>query len=131
MKTTKELMELAKSAKSMEELKKLAQENEIEISEQDVEMIYSRFHKTGELEDDELENVSAGCYESGDTPVYAVNDHVRFCVGKGWVTGTIQKVSSKKSSVYGIYKEFRYDILIDHSTDVREDVYESDISGRD
>lgn len=57
---TEELLEKIKSVKSAEEMMALAKENGIEISAEDAEKYYVQLAKTGELSDDELDNVSGG-----------------------------------------------------------------------
>lgn len=58
---TPENMAKAKQAKSAEELLALAKESGIELSEEAAQKYYNELHKTGELSDDELDNVSGGC----------------------------------------------------------------------
>ena len=64
---TPELIEKAKSAKTPEELMALAKENGIELTEESAAAYFDRLHpQTGELSDDELDNVAGGgCYSSG------------------------------------------------------------------
>ena len=54
------LMEKAKGAKSAEELLALAKENDIEMTEEEAEETFAMLGKSGELSDEELENVSGG-----------------------------------------------------------------------
>ena len=72
MKLTREMMEKAKTAKSMQELLEMAKAENIELSAEEAEKAFEKLNKSGELSDDELDNVSAGCYESGDTPKFSV-----------------------------------------------------------
>ena len=66
MELNKELLEKAKTATSAEELLALAKENGIEMTEEEAKEYFSKLNtKTGELADDELDNVSGGC-SSGD-----------------------------------------------------------------
>lgn len=58
---TPENMAKAKQAKSAEELLALAKESGIELSEETAKMYFDEMNKTGELSDDELDNVSGGC----------------------------------------------------------------------
>lgn len=72
-----ELMQKANMAKTPEELLALAKENGMDITPEQAREYFARLHKTGELEDDELENVAGGgCYK-GDklvvTPEYTCN----------------------------------------------------------
>ncbi len=62
-KITPELIEKAKKAESPEELIALAKENGTELTEVSAKAYFDQFHKTGELSDDELDNVAGGgCY---------------------------------------------------------------------
>ena len=58
---------LAKAAKSPEELLALAKENNVELTEESAKAYFDQLHpQTGELSDDELDNVAGGgCYSSG------------------------------------------------------------------
>ncbi len=56
-----EQIEMAKQAKSAEELAELAKENGVDITEDEAREYYEQLNKTGELSDDELDNVSGGC----------------------------------------------------------------------
>ena len=59
-KLTPELLEKAKQAKSAEELIALAKENGAELTEESAKAYFDQLHKTGELSDDELDNVAGG-----------------------------------------------------------------------
>ncbi|MDE6729412.1 MAG: bacteriocin [Oscillospiraceae bacterium] len=60
---TPELVEKARQAKSAGELLTLAKENGITLSEDEARDYFNQLHKSGELSDDELANVSGGgCY---------------------------------------------------------------------
>ena len=62
-----ELLEKAKQTKSVEELLALAKENGMEMTEEQVNAYYAQLHKaSGEMADDELENVAGGGCHSGD-----------------------------------------------------------------
>ena len=54
------MMEKAKEAKSAEELLALAKENDIGMTEEEAEETFAMLEKSGELSDEELENVSGG-----------------------------------------------------------------------
>ena len=57
----KDLLEKAKQAKNPEELMSLAKENGIEMTEESAKAYFEQLHpKTGELADDELDNVAGG-----------------------------------------------------------------------
>ena len=58
---TPELIEQAKAAGSAEELMALAKENDMELTEEEGNAYFAQLHGTsGELSDDELDNVSGG-----------------------------------------------------------------------
>ena len=59
-KLTPELIERAKLAKSAEEIFSLAKENGAELSAESAKAYFAQLHKTGELNDDELDSVSGG-----------------------------------------------------------------------
>lgn len=61
MKFTKELIEKAKQAKSAEELLELAKSESVELTAEEAKKVFADLHKTGELSDEELDNVSGGC----------------------------------------------------------------------
>ena len=66
-KFTPELIEKAKSAKTPEELMALAKENGVELTEESAKAYLDLLRpKTGELADEELDNVSGGgCHNGG------------------------------------------------------------------
>lgn len=84
MNLSKELLEKAKAANSAAELKQMAKAENIELTAEEAERYFADLHKTGELDDNELDNVSGGCGggTSGDTPKYNVGDHVYYCISK-------------------------------------------------
>ena len=57
---TDELYEKAKAAKSTEELLSLAKENGIELTEEEAAEYFTQINKSGELSDEELDNVAGG-----------------------------------------------------------------------
>ena len=65
MKLTKELIEKAKTVKSAEKLLAMAKAENIELSAEEAEKAFAELNKTGELSDEELNNVAGGCY-----PIY-------------------------------------------------------------
>ena len=60
MELTKEMLTKAKETKTVEELVALAKENAIELTFEEAEEHFARLHKSGELSDDELDNVAGG-----------------------------------------------------------------------
>ena len=65
MKLTKELIEKAKTANTAEELLEMAKAENIDLSAEEAEKAFAELNKTGELSDEELNNVAGGCY-----PIY-------------------------------------------------------------
>ena len=61
MKLTKELIEKAKTANTAEELLAMAKAENIEMTAEEAAKVFAELHKTGELSDKELDNVSGGC----------------------------------------------------------------------
>ena len=61
MKFTKEMLEKAKSANTAEELAALARAEGIELSAEESAKVFANLCKSGELSDEELDNVSGGC----------------------------------------------------------------------
>ena len=59
-KLTPELLEKAKQAKTAEDLIVLAKENGTEMTEESAKAYFDQLHKTGELAEDELDNVAGG-----------------------------------------------------------------------
>ena len=70
MKFTKKLLEKAKGAKTAEELLKIAEGEGVELTAEEAEKAFARLHQSGELADEELDNVSGGGCGGGEpTPV--------------------------------------------------------------
>ena len=75
----KELFEQAKGAKSAEELVSLAKENGMELTEEEAAAYFAQLNKSGELSDEELDNVAGGGCHNKDgrlvvTVWYSCND---------------------------------------------------------
>ena len=66
MNFSKELLEKAKKAKSAEELLALAKEENVTLTAEEATKAFAELHRTGELSDEELDNVSGGCGGSGE-----------------------------------------------------------------
>ena len=81
MKISKELLKKAKTAKSAEELLELAKAENIELTAEQAKEYFATIHASGELSDEELDNVAGGCagpYQSGDTPLFNSGDRVKY-----------------------------------------------------
>ena len=74
MNVSKELLEKAKTAKTAEELLEMAKAENIELSAEQAAKAFAELNKSGELSDEELDNVAGGC--EGRTPKFSVNDRV-------------------------------------------------------
>lgn len=61
MEFTKELLEKARSAKTAEELLELSKAEGVELTAEEAEKAFADLHKSGELSDEELDNVTGGC----------------------------------------------------------------------
>ena len=59
-KIDEELIAKAKQVNSVEELMALGKENGYPVNEKEAEFYFGKLHKTGELSDDELDNVAGG-----------------------------------------------------------------------
>ncbi|MDE7399065.1 MAG: hypothetical protein K2N06_06000 [Oscillospiraceae bacterium] len=101
-KLTPGLIEKARQAKSPEELLVLAKENEIELTEDEAKAYFEQLNKSGELSDDELDNVAGGgCYTDDGrlvvTPCYSCKRYECKVCGN---TGNHLCKWSSKTSVY-------------------------------
>ena len=67
MELNNEILAKAKAAKTPEELIEIARENDVEMTEESAKAYVDLLHpKTGEMSDDELDNVAGGgCYSQG------------------------------------------------------------------
>ena len=74
MNISKELLEKAKTAKSAEELLEMAKAENIELTEEQAAKAFAELNKTGELSDEELDNVAGG--GGGRPPKFSRNDRV-------------------------------------------------------
>ena len=97
MNISKELLEKAKTAKSEEELLKMAKAENIELTAEQAAKAFAELNKTGELSDEELDNVVGGCgksprdgnrfgSEAEVTYKYSIGDIVNAKLGMGTVT---------------------------------------------
>ena len=89
MERNEELLAKAKEAKTPEELTALAKENSVELTEEEARAYFEQLHpKTGELSDDELDNVAGGACHAKDGRLVVACTHLcnnyrcRSCGGK-------------------------------------------------
>ncbi|MGN1099253.1 MAG: hypothetical protein ACI4S9_02825 [Christensenellales bacterium] len=101
MKVSKELLEKAKTAKSAKELLALAKAENIELTAEEAAKYFAELNTTGELSDEELDNVSGGC-GSGDEPLFTVGQWVY--VRATNAAALILENLGKQGSVFPEYK---------------------------
>lgn len=94
-----ELLEKAKQTKSAEELLALAKENKIEMTEEQAKAYYAQLHPTsGEIADEELENVAGGgCAAMGIATPHENLVNVGAKVRLHWTENLSNSYSSKCS----------------------------------
>ncbi|MGN1103612.1 MAG: hypothetical protein ACI4QI_01930 [Candidatus Coproplasma sp.] len=143
MNSSKEFLEKAKAAKTAEELLELAKAEGVEASEEEAAKAFAELHRSDELLDEELGNVSGGgrfladsYYSSGDTPLFSVGEKVRYlrCTYQVWFNhpenAVIVDIDKDKNGKYEksglIFTEFTYTIRYDDG-EIEEDVYESQL----
>ena len=132
MKFTDEMLEKAKTAKSAEELLEMAKAENIELSAEQAAKAFAELNKTGELSDEELDNVSGGCgrdYEpSGETPKFHVGDRLAMVhpvIGRS-IAVRVTYVSSVKSCMNGV-NVFTYNTVAIGNKDSYTNVAEYDL----
>ena len=98
MNISKELLEKAKTAKSAEELLAMAKAEKVELTEEEAAKAFAELNKTGELFDEELDNVAGGGCPGGATPPkFSVNDRVSHKGSDGKeVYGTVVRIGQEK-----------------------------------
>ncbi|MGM9644946.1 MAG: hypothetical protein ACI3X1_07655 [Eubacteriales bacterium] len=97
MRFTNEMIEKAKAARNEEEMLELAKAENIEMTAEEAAKYFAELHKTGELEDDELDNVAGGCSDS--LPKYSEGQRVYTNLPGRTGYGTVVQII-KKDSVY-------------------------------
>ena len=121
MKFSKELIEKAKTAKSAEELLAMAKAENIEMTAEEAAKYFAELHKTGELSDEELNNVSGGC-GSGDEPLFTVGQwvYVRATNAAALILENLGKQGS-------IFPEFKYKIEVNDTGHFIVEKWESEL----
>ena len=100
---TTEMIEKVKAAKTAEELYEIAKANGVEMTEDEAKTYFEQIApKSGELDDDDLDNVAGGACETTVDGTFKIGDMVRITSGKtcpkcGSNIGTIK---SKKHTIY-------------------------------
>ena len=80
MNVSKELLEKAKQAKTAEELLAIAKAEKVELTAEEAAKAFAELNKTGEISDEELDNVAGGCGdpETPGEPKFNVGDRVYY-----------------------------------------------------
>ena len=121
MQFSKELIEKAKTAKTAEELLAMAKAEGFELPEGEAKTVFSKLNKTGELSDEELNNVSGGC-GSGDEPLFAVGQwvYVRATNAAALILENLGKQGST-------FPEFKYKIEVNDTGRFIVEKWESEL----
>ena len=121
MQFSKELIEKAKTAKSAEELLAMAKAEGFELPEGEAKTVFSKLNKTGELSDEELNNVSGGC-GSGDEPLFTVGQwvYVRATNAAALILENLGKQGST-------FPEFKYKIEVNDTGHFIVEKWESEL----
>ena len=113
MKQDNELLQKAKDAKSAEELLSFAKENGVELTEDEAAEYFAQMHKSGELSDEELDNVAGGgCHKKDGrlivTLMHSCDNYVCKCGRSGehthHVGNIVTVLPSCKSCKYCSYE---------------------------
>ena len=121
MKFSNEMIEKAKTAKSAEELLAMSKAEGFELPEGEAKTVFSKLNKTGELSDEELNNVSGGC-GSGDEPLFTVGQwvYVRATNAAALILENLGKQGS-------IFPEFKYKIEVNDTGRFIVEKWESEL----
>ena len=121
MQFSKELIEKAKTAKSAEELLAMSKAEGFELPEGEAKTVFSKLNKTGELSDEELNNVSGGC-GSGDEPLFTVGQwvYVRATNAAALILENLGKQGST-------FPEFKYKIEVNDTGHFIVEKWESEM----
>ena len=121
MNISKELIEKAKTAKSAEELLEMAKAENIELSAEQAKEYFATIHASGELSDEELDNVSGGC-GSGDEPLFTVGQwvYVRATNAAALILENLGKQGST-------FPEFKYKIEVNDTGHFIVEKWESEL----
>ena len=118
MNISKELLEKAKTAKTAKELLEMAKAENIELTEEQAAKAFAELNKTGELSDEELDNVAGG--GCGNPPKFHRNDRVSHKGSDGKaVYGTVVNILPGLDYVYHVF---------DDGETREKDYYESELT---
>lgn len=118
MNITKELLEKAKQAKTAEELLAMAKAENIELTAEQAAKAFAELNKTGELSDEELDNVAGG--GCGRSAKFHVSDRVSHMGSDGKaVYGTVLHILPGLDYVYHV---------LDDGETRAQDYYESELT---
>lgn len=96
MNNSKELLKKAKTAKTAEELLAMAKEENIELTSEQAAMVFADLNKTGELSDEELDNVAGGGCNGLSGPKFFAKDRVSHKgIGGRDIDGTVVNIGMK------------------------------------
>ena len=87
MNISNELLKKAKAAKTAEELAEMAKAEGIELSTEESAKVFANLCKSGELSDEELDNVSGGCGGGSGKPTPAGGQNSREMVTFRYIVG--------------------------------------------
>ena len=121
MNVSNELLEKAKTAKTAEELLAMSKAEGFELPEGEAKTVFSKLNKTGELSDEELNNVSGGC-GSGDEPLFTVGQwvYVRATNAAALILENLGKQGST-------FPEFKYKIEVNDTGHFIVEKWESEL----
>ena len=111
MNISKELLEKAKTAKTAEELLAMAKAENIEISAEEAAKYFAKLNASGELSDEELDNVAGGC-GSGEVPKFEVGQTVYVRA-----TNAAAKILENLGKKGDLFPEYKYKIEV-HDTGI-------------
>ncbi len=112
-----EMLQKAKECKTVAELLNLAKENDYPLTEQQAIEKFNEWNKTGELADEELENVAGGgCGDpvGKNTENIQKGDYVRFvdgrtCAMRGCENDVFEVIPGLSGERYGCCTECQYE----------------------
>ena len=121
MNISKELLEKAKTAKTAEELLAMAKAENIELSAEQAAKAFAELNKTGEVSDEELDNVAGGCEGGASPKKFSVNDRVSHRGSDGKVVyGTVVR----RGSLLRSPTEYFYIYYVVDDGETTEKIYE-------